>query len=183
MKFGRRSGLTRSEVLVILVILAMAGVFLLPLKQAGRERAYTVQCSSNLKHIYSVAMAFSDGRGKGFYPATLNELVAFDPESLDPKLFFCPVGDATPAERDTDGRYVLRPGNTSYAWTTKPLENTTPDRALASDKYVDGTTDADGRHAGHPHGMNVLYTDSRVGFVREEDLPGDTHLPAGLSRP
>jgi hypothetical protein len=132
MQCERRSGLTRTEVLVLIVILAAVAAFLWPLKQAGRKKAYTIQCASNLKQIYSVAFAYSEEKGNGFFPATLSELVAFDPEGLDPKLFFCPRSDGVPALRGEDGNYTLTPRTTSYAsyaWITKPIENTPPEPA------------------------------------------------------
>jgi prepilin-type processing-associated H-X9-DG protein len=85
---------------------------------------------------------------------------------------------------DEDGRFVLSESTSSYAWTAVSIEAVTTGapRPLASDKYVEGFEDADGRHSGHKGGMHVLYTDGSVRFVAEKDLDPKTGLPPGLTR-
>jgi len=85
---------------------------------------------------------------------------------------------------DEGGRFVLSEATSSYAWTTRPVkEGMAGDpRPLASDKYVEGFEDSDGKHSGHRGGMNVLYTDGSVRFVAEKDLDPKTGLPPGLTR-
>jgi len=77
---------------------------------------------------------------------------------------------------------VLAEINVSYAWARPRKKSTNYNRALSSDKYVDGFKDDQGTHAGHLGGMNVLKMDGSVRFVPTEDLPQDTLLPRGLTR-
>jgi prepilin-type N-terminal cleavage/methylation domain-containing protein len=188
-----RHGFTLIELLVVIAIISIIAGFLVPVLISGRGKAYTIQCANNLKQLYSIAMAYSDSsKGNAAFPLgrgkdprahdSLNELVEFDSESLDPKLFFCPVGEAQPAVRDEDGKYVLDETNLAYAWVGKRTRNTAQNVPLSSDKYVDKYEDADGVHQGHPKGLNVLYTDSRVQFLAESDLPEEEKLPKGLVR-
>ena len=94
----------------------------------------------------------------------------------------CPESEAAVVEIGPDGKFSLGPNSLSYAWTTVVLKPGDPRRPLASDKYVDGFTDAEGVHSGHEGGMNVLYTDGSIRWVDEKDLPPDTMLPEGLTR-
>jgi hypothetical protein len=109
-------------------------------------------------------------------------MIAFDSEGLVPKMFTCPEGEATAAQMDEKGGFVLEAGNSSYAWVAKRTKNTTVNKPLSSDKYIQDYEDAEGTHDGHKKGMNVLNTDRSVAFVPESELPEEEMLPAGLTR-
>lgn len=189
---ARRQGFTLIELLVVIAIISIIAGFLVPTLLRGREGAYKAQCANNLKQIYSYAMNYSDKKGTRAFPIakgsnpraheSLNEMVDFDHEGLQPKMFICASGEATAAEADEDGRFVLDEMTLSFAWVARRTKNTAMNRALSSDKYVEGFEDEDGMHSGHPDGMNVLRTDSSIEFQLSEDLPEDTMLPQGLTR-
>jgi prepilin-type N-terminal cleavage/methylation domain-containing protein len=178
---ARRQGFTLIELLVVIAIISIIAGFLVPTLLRGRGEAYKVQCGNNLQQIYTFAMGYSDKKGTRAFPIapranaqaheSLNEMIAFDPE-----------GEATPAQVDDKGGFVLEAINSSYAWVAKRTKNTTVNKPLSSDKYVQGYEDADGVHDGHKKGMNVLNTDRSVAFVPESELPEEEMLPAGLTR-
>ncbi len=189
---AREQGFTLIELLVVIAIISVIAGFLVPVLWKGREEAIKLECSNNLQQIYAFAMSFSDKSGTGRFPLaegkspraheSLNELIRFDPDGLVPKLFVCGASDNRPAAADADGRYVLAEDTLSYAWTAKRLKNTAFSKPLASDKYVEGYEDSDGKHEGHRNGMNVLMTDKSVQWIKKSDLPEDTMLPAGLTQ-
>ena len=155
------------EVVVIATIVVIGLSFLLPTLRKGRGEAYSLQCRSNLKQLFPFAMDYSDKTGTRAFPIgsgtdpqaheSLNELVEFGSKSIQAQMFVCPESDAVDAEVDEDGRFVLDESTLAYTWVRKRTKNTQR-RTLTSDKYVDGYRDENGRHSGHPGGMNVLYT-------------------------
>jgi prepilin-type processing-associated H-X9-DG protein len=186
------SGLALPQLLVPLaIVLVLAAIVVLAFSRHAGNGHHTVQCVSNLSFIYAYAVSYADRSSNRRFPMApgerraheaLNEVIAFDPESLWPRQFVCEASDSVPEERGEDGRFLLRESTSSYAWTATPLEVDGPPRPLASDKYVDGFEDAAGRHSGHRGGMNVLYTDGSVRFVHEADLDPVSGLPPGLVR-
>jgi hypothetical protein len=123
--------------------------------------------------------------GDGTAPAaheSLNKLVDYEGEGLNPKMFICNEGEASAAEPNRSGVFRLTPESLSYSWVKERMRSTTPNRALASDKYVEGFDDSAGRHSGHRKGMVVLMTDGAASFVQEDELPPATKLPEGLTR-
>ena len=187
-----RSGFTLIELLVVIAIISIISSQVVPTLLQGRKEAQKLQCANNLKQIYAYAVAYSDKSGTGRFPAaagkssaahdSLNELIAFNREGLSPKIFNCQASESVAQTLAEGEKLLLSPESSSYAWTGVPLKNTAVDRPIASDKYVEGFEDADGRHAGHDGGMNVLYTDGSVRFVLEKDLDPETGLPPGLER-
>jgi prepilin-type N-terminal cleavage/methylation domain-containing protein len=188
-----RGGFTLIELLVVIAIISIIAGFLVPTLLRGREGAYQVQCGNNLKQIYTFAMSYSDKKGTRAFPIasgqnpraheSLNEMIEFDREGVEAGLFFCPSGEASKPEPDENGQFVLDENTCAYAWVAKRTKNTTANKPLASDKYMEGYEDEEGQHSGgHPDGVNVLMTDNRVQFTRKSELPEDTMLPAGLTR-
>ena len=188
----RRQGFTLIELLVVIAIISIIAGFLVPTLLRGRGEAYKVQCANNLKQLYTPAMSYSDKRGTRAFPIgkgtnppaheSLNEMLVFDPEGLQAKLFNCPEGGADEALADEEGKFVLTAETLDYAWVAKKTKNTTQGKPLSSDKYVQDYEDAEGTHNGHKRGMNVLMTDGSISFVNEVDLPPDEKLPKGLTR-
>jgi prepilin-type N-terminal cleavage/methylation domain-containing protein len=190
---AREYGFTLIELLVVIAIISIIAGFLVPTLLRGRGEAYKVQCSNNLRQIFPAAMTYSDKKGTRKFPIalgvqdppaheSLNELLSFDREGMTPALFVCPEGEAIEAQVDEDGAFVLDDMTLSYAWVARPTKNTEANKALSSDKYIQDYEDSDGVHSGHKKGMNVLYTDNRVAWVNEDELPEDTKLPKGLTR-
>ena len=187
-----RSGFTLIELLVVIAIISIISSLVVPSLLGGRERAQQIQCANNLKQIYAYAVAYSDKSGTGRFPAaagkspqaheSLNELIAFDREGLSSRIFICQASESVAQTIAEGEKLSLSAESSSYTWTGVPMKNTTLEKPLASDKYVQGFEDADGRHAGHRGGMNVLYTDGSVRFVLEKDLDPETGLPPGLKR-
>jgi hypothetical protein len=141
--------------------------------------------------LYGLALGYSQKKGNNAYPIgdgkapaaheSLNKLVDYE-EDLNPKLFICPEGEASAAEVDSSGKFKLSSETLSYSWVKERMRSTTTNRALASDKYVEGFVDSAGRHSGHRKGMVVLMTDGAASFVSEDELPPATKLPDGLTR-
>lgn len=173
-------------------VLLLSTVFAIPACKSNRGQAYKIQCAGNMCQFYPPAMHYSDKKGNGLFPfasgdnprahESLNVMLEYDQEGLDPELFKCPEGEATHAPTDEKGYFLLDASTSDYSWPGKPCKNTV--RAhLSSDKYFDGYRDSEGRvHRGHNGGMNVLWTDGSVKFVKSEDLDVDTGLPEGLVR-
>jgi prepilin-type N-terminal cleavage/methylation domain-containing protein/prepilin-type processing-associated H-X9-DG protein len=186
------SGFTLIELLVVIAIISIISSLVVPTLLQGRIGAQKLQCANNLKQIYAYAVAYSDKSGTGRFPVaagksppaheSLNELIAFEREGLSSKIFICQASDSVAQTTAEGEKLSLSAESSSYAWTAVPLKNTAMEKPLASDKYVEGFEDADGRHSGHRGGMNVLYTDGSVRFVLEKDLDPETGLPPGLTR-
>lgn len=191
--FSSRSGFTLVELLVVIAIISVISGLVIPGLIEARRKALITQCTSNLKQIYTYALAYSDKWGEGSFPfgktrnprahESLNEMVQSTSDGeFAPSLFCCPSADEKAAVPDEKGNYVLEEGNLSYAWTAQKLKNTKANRALACCKHVDGHVDEDGEHPGHKKGVCVLYTDGSVRFVTEDKLDQETMLLAGLTR-
>jgi prepilin-type N-terminal cleavage/methylation domain-containing protein len=190
-----RHGFTLIELLVVIAIISIIAGFLVPTLLRGRGEAFKVQCANNLKQIYGIALSYSNKKGNNAFPIgdgrepaaheSINKLVAWDPDALNPKLFNCPEGEATAAEQDPETKkYVLEAENLSFAWVKRRMKNTTANKPLSSDKYFDGFKDADSDegHSGHPRGVNLLMTDGSISFVEETDIETEDKLPEGLIR-
>jgi prepilin-type N-terminal cleavage/methylation domain-containing protein len=195
---AHEQGFTLIELLVVIAIISIIAGFLVPTLMRGREEAYKAQCMNQLKQIYTFAMSYSDKKGTRAFPIapgstktvprahdSLNEMIAFDSEGLEPKSFRCPAGGGTDALADDEGKFVLDETTVDFAWVVKPTKNTTTGKPLSSDKYIQGyvdTENADG-HEGHKRGMNVLKTDGSITFINESDpLFTEEKLPKGLGR-
>jgi len=191
LQLARRQGFTLIELLVVIAIISIIAALVMPNISAAREKANILDCSQNLKQVYTFALAYSDKRGSGAFPIgsgkspraheSLNELIAFEPEAFVPEMFVCRSSDATPAKADSGGRFLLEPDTLSYGWSAGRLKNTAMHKPLASDKYVRGYEDDEGSHSGHA-GMNVLRTDGSVKFIEMSELPPGTMLLQGLTR-
>lgn len=161
------------------------------LKRARSPAAATL-CMLNLKALYFAAFEFSLTSnffpGKSGAPAheSLNLILRSSAgKKLKPNTFVCPAGEAVPAEPGADGAFTLTSDNLSYTWVSKRIRKTGRALPLASDKYVHGFEDEQGKHKGHDGYIHIVYTD---GSVRRIDVRSDRHrlnedlLPPGLTR-
>lgn len=182
----RQQGLTPIELVVIVVVTATIVSLLVAFLSSRRERAYRARCASNLSDIYRLAAMYADkGRASRLrvVPAhsSLQKLVDRFPRECRPEMFVCPSSDAVRALITEAGRFVLDGGTNAYAWEGGS-RRTAKIRPVASDKFIDGYEDREGRQHGHSRGMNVLITDGSVEFWSLDGLEEDTGLPAGLVR-
>lgn len=177
-------------IVIVGVLLVIAG-FIAPHYVGSWTYAYRDQCMNQLKQVYSSAVRFARASKDGAFPIaegpnprahdSLNVLLAFNSEGLDPRFFRCPACPGPPAEADKAGKFVLDETTLDFAWTSKKLRLGDPKQPLAADKYVDGHADDGGKHDGHKRGMNVLYSDGIIRFVPEEELPRDPDPETGMA--
>ena len=179
--------------LVLLLLAGGAVVGLcIPTYWRGHREIGRVDCVDRIRQIYVLALGYAQRKGNRAFPIgdgnepaaheSLNKLVEYEGEGLNPKLFICPEGEASAAEPDSSGKFTLSPETLSYSWVKQRIELTTPIKVLSSDKYVQGFDDGTDTHQGHTGGMQVLLTDGSVSFVPEAVLPPATKLPEGLTR-
>lgn len=96
-KQARQHGFTLIELLVVIAIIGIIAGVLLPSLQTGREEAYKVQCSSNLKNIFIYASLYAtNNRSRSFPMASgkeppahesINRLVKSYADDFKPEMF------------------------------------------------------------------------------------------------
>jgi len=178
-------------VLLLLAGGAMIGLSI-PLVWRTTNCSYRGHCTNNLKQLYSLVLGYAQKQGINACPIgdgrepsaheSLNKLVDFEGEGLNPKLFICPEGEESAAQVDSSGKFKLSAETLSYSWVKERIELTTAIKVLSSDKYIQGFDDGTDTHQGHTGGMQVLLTDGSVSFVPEAVLPPATKLPESLTR-
>jgi prepilin-type processing-associated H-X9-DG protein len=162
---GHRVLETRAGVLAGVGVASMGAGFLVPVLLRGRGEAYTVQCSNNLRQLFGYAVSYSDKSGTRAYPfseegslASLQLLIDFDPEGLEPRVFVCRAhGGREPVKEG--GKVVLSPDTTSYEVVPWKLRNT----ALNAIWMYD-------REPAHNGGRNVLFSDGSVQWMSEGEF-------------
>ncbi len=157
----------------------------------SRAVAYKVMCANNLREIAKSALIYADASGKRFFPVgdgsqpsaaeSLNVMVRFygSARKLPPRLFICPASQDAAAVPWGDQIYRLTADNLSYAWPSKKLSPTVS-TWLAADKHWRGEYES--RKPGHIGGINVVNTDTSVGWIPAAKLDPETGLPEGLTR-
>ncbi len=131
---------------------------LVPSLSAGREEAFKVACSSNLKHIYAVSLLYALRTKTDRFPhdpagslASIQKLVDYFPEDFQPKTFICPAASHEPVHFAEDGAFKLTREACSYEMVPWQMKATTPNSPLMYD-----------RHPHHDGGRMVLYSDGSV---------------------
>ena len=98
------------DMAVVIALVSLICLFGWFVTRRSRTEEYKVMCESCLQHLYTFGASYAEKSGTGEFPLgpgdrpraheSLNRLIKFDPEGLEPKLFTCPAGEAVPAERD-----------------------------------------------------------------------------------
>ena len=182
---GRRTTGLLSIVAVVVILSILIPYFIAALKKAESE-SNKVACRENLREIAEFAMLYAVYQSKPIFPLgpgqnpaaheSLNVMVGRFFASLKPDLFICPSWHGRTVKSIPDGRFRLTADTCPYSWVGEEC-GPTDLRPLASDKYVWSFS----RQSGHYGGMNVVYTDASVKFVKTVDLGADG-LPEGLVR-
>jgi len=83
MEGAKREGLTLTELLIVVVIIAALAALLFPVFQSVRERAYIAACSSNLKQLYNALQIYEEDYGELPYIPPGNHRYWEDAEALE----------------------------------------------------------------------------------------------------
>jgi prepilin-type N-terminal cleavage/methylation domain-containing protein len=192
----REHGFTLIEILVVITIIAaLVGMVTLVIPK-GQEAKNRVTCMNNLRQIGSLLVALEAGPGaKEYNGAAFVLQVADDVNNEDLDVFICPgegdnMDDPRPATSDPEfvamyrDQMDLKAGKvedrfTSYAgpnWKAFPKSKAGKDknatRLWACDKCRNG--------AAYHDGIVVLYSSSKVDFLKLENLEG--HSDDGIIR-
>ena len=167
-----------------LSLLAMVASLILPTLLRGRDEAWKIQCTNNLKQIYITGVAYAGKKDEFPRDKSVDEPLAHDSlnillrslqgRSLGPELFKCPAGEANIATEDKDGKFTLDAGTLDYAWALKKTSHTHT-VPLAACAHHEGI-------------LVVLFTDSHIEFWElddpevEDKIDKRTGLPRGLGR-
>ncbi len=173
----------------IVLLATIAAGLIIPALLTGREEAWKIQCTNNLKQIYPAARAYADKRYEFPNDKSVDEPLAHDSLNLllrsrtglglEPELFKCPAsalswltggqrGWVSIAQVNEDGKFQLDEDTLDYAWAIVRRKPTGEPMPLASDKYykLDGVAqqeyDDGDEHKGHEGIIHVLFTDGSV---------------------
>lgn len=155
------SGVTLTELLVVILIITGCGLALGPFVRKARERAYTAACANNLRKI-SLALHKYAKDHDGAFPAVSNltEFVGSlaDPNTLyaeDLSIFICPN---TGHKKAFPGDMANSP--VDYMYSSGLRVDSPPNLPIAADKVKGpGLTKGDNHGL---NGINVLYVNGDV---------------------
>jgi prepilin-type N-terminal cleavage/methylation domain-containing protein len=185
----REQGFTLIEILVVITIIAaLVGMVTLVIPK-GQEAKNRVECMNNLRQVGGILATMKSGEGlKPYNGAAFVLQVASEVNDEDLKVFVCPgeefnPDDPRPAinepgfiemyrkEMDLKGGGQIEDRYCSYAgpnWREYPEAKAgaaaKKTRIWACDKCRNGQA--------HHNGIVVLYTTSKVDFIKLEDLEG-----------
>ncbi len=140
---------------------ALMASILLPSLNKARETANRVKCAANLKQIGNGLILYAN-ENKGAAPPDLGTLVV---EDLTAQVFICPSGNTAPPDIETQSKPDLLTkwinANSDYVYIKPagPLVNLGADVIVVYEKFEDHDND----------GINILYADGHVEFMRAED--------------
>ena len=168
----------------LVLIVALLVSLVAPTLLKGRDEAWKIQCTNNLKQIYFAGVAYAEKKDAFPNDKSVDEPLAHDSlnlllrslqgRSLEPKLFKCPAGEARIAQVNEDGKFQLDEDTLDYAWALKETSNTQTVPLAAC--------------AHHEGMLIVLFTDSHIESWElddpevEDKIDEETGLPRGLGR-
>jgi prepilin-type N-terminal cleavage/methylation domain-containing protein len=162
-------GFTLIELLVVVAIISILIGLVFPALWRGKGEAEKAACGSNLSQIFKSAVMYAGDRDNKIFPFLDEDSAAYEHLQLltsvadSPKIFICPsAGRDHKAELDEDHHFELGERTCSYAWTSTP-KNTSSKGSypLAADKTMGDMQ--------HPDGINILYINGGVEFVKQRE--------------
>jgi prepilin-type processing-associated H-X9-DG protein len=130
---------------------------LLPSLNRARETANRIKCGSNMRQIGQAMLLYSNEHN-GHFPADLGSLIMT--EEISAQVFVCPSSNTKVSSHlltlGTDDQAAWVNAHSDYVYLGKGLTTScAPDTILLYEKDSD-----------HGDGMNILYGDGHVDFVR-----------------
>jgi predicted Zn finger-like uncharacterized protein/prepilin-type processing-associated H-X9-DG protein len=155
-------GLLISLLFVVPFMMGATGAFI-PAFANAREAANRVKCASNMRQLGQAMMLYANDNN-GAFPAKLEDLLASDP-TLDRKVFICPDDDKSPpsaTNAQTAAQEIASGSNCSYLYVGNGL---TPSAGADTVLLYEPL----GLHKQRNPGMNVLFADGHVEFLKSAD--------------
>lgn len=197
---SRKSGFTLIELLVVITIIAILAAILFPVFSRAREKARAASCASNLKQIGLAAKMYLEDYDQVNVPAvvstpggTLSWAVLLKPYHKNLQLFTCPskarwviannahsggyvlaavikptVGVTTPSTGWHDADYD-DPSKTVFALDA-PYYATGQAGTNSGPVYVSNVDPTDVDNLRHFDGINILWYDGHVKWMRAEKI-------------
>lgn len=157
----QRQGLSRTEVLVILGVVVVAGALLVPVRAAIREKNRRVRCAGRLKQI-GLSLLMYSGDNDAFFPQIApNRGNNFDYVTSEgtwdiAKVWACPSASIQKTARD----------NSNYLYIGSGLRDDNKNAATVPLAF-----DASGNHPGN-RWMNALFIDAHAEGARPDGSKG-----------
>jgi len=147
------------SIVVSLIVVPLQISILLPALNRAREQANRVKCASNMRQLGLALELYANSNG-GNFPDKLEDVLQAD-HSLLPAVFVCPSDDKTPStgtSQQSIAADIAGGKHSSYIYVGRGLTTSEPsDTVLLYEPLGDHNNE----------GMNVLYADGHVAFVRK----------------
>ncbi|HEY2589315.1 MAG TPA: DUF4190 domain-containing protein [Tepidisphaeraceae bacterium] len=155
-------GLLISLLFVVPFMMGATGTFL-PAFANAREAANRVKCAANMRQLGTALVMYANNNN-GAFPNKLEDVLTADP-TLDRNVFVCPDDDKAPpsaTNAQTAAHEIASGKNCSYLYVGEGVTTSaSADTVLLYEPL--------GLHKKHNPGMNVLFADGHVEFVKEAD--------------
>ena len=163
------------SILASLVVVPLQISILLPALNRAREQANRVKCASNMRQLAMSLQMYASKNG-GQFPDTLEDVLQADP-SLSPSVFVCPSDNKNPSPGTSPQAIaadIASGQHDSYIYVGKGLTTSEPgDTVLLYEPLRDHNN----------QGMNVLYADGHVAFIRSAQAQPILAQQAAGTRP